>query len=38
MHRTSLEFNNEGDMEEVFHYLDEGDIHYATEMQELSHV
>jgi len=37
-HRTSLEFNNEGDMEEVFRCLDDGEIHYATEVRELSHV
>jgi len=37
-HRTSLEFNNEGDMQEVFHCLDDGEIHYAAEVRELSHV
>jgi len=37
-HRTSLEFNNEGDMQEVFRCLDDGEIHYAAEVQELSHI
>lgn len=36
-HRTSLEFNNEGDLEEVFRCLDDGEIHYAAEVRELSH-
>jgi len=37
-HRTSLEFNNEDDMQEVFRCLDDGEIHYAAEVRELSHV
>ncbi|KDR77538.1 hypothetical protein GALMADRAFT_1326277 [Galerina marginata CBS 339.88] len=30
-HRTSTEFVNEGDMEELFQKLDEGKVHYAKE-------
>jgi hypothetical protein len=37
-HRTSLEFNNEGDMQEVFRCLDDGELHYAAEVREHSHV
>ena len=37
-HRTSLEFNNEGDLQEVFRCLDDGEIHYAKEVRELFHV
>jgi hypothetical protein len=37
-HQTSLEFNNKGDMQEVFRCLDDGEIHYAAEVQVLSHV
>ena len=37
-HRTSLEFNNEGDMQEIFRCLDDGEIHYAAEVRKLSHV
>jgi hypothetical protein len=30
--KTSMEFVNEGDMEELFRCLDEGDVHYAGEV------
>jgi len=32
-HKTSIEFINEGDLEEVFRALDEGDVHYAPEVR-----
>jgi len=32
-HRTSLEFNNEGDLEEVFRCVDNGEIHVAAEVR-----
>ena len=31
-HKTSLEFINEGDMEELFSALDSGEVHYAAEV------
>lgn len=31
-HKTSLEFVNEGDMEELFAALDDGEVHYAAEV------
>lgn len=33
--RTSMEFVNQGDMEELFQCLDDGDIHYAGEVRDL---
>jgi hypothetical protein len=32
-HKTSMEFINEGDMEELFRKLDDNDIHYAGEVR-----
>lgn len=32
-HKTSMEFVNEGDMEELFQKLDDGEIHYAGEVR-----
>jgi len=32
--RTSMEFINEGDMEELFQCLDDGDVHYAAEVRK----
>jgi hypothetical protein len=32
-HKTSMEFVNEGDMEELFRKLDDGEIHYAGEVR-----
>jgi len=34
-HNTSLEFINEGDLEEVFQSLDNGEVHYAPEVRKL---
>jgi hypothetical protein len=34
-HKTSMEFINEGDMEEVFRNLDDGEIHHAGEVSHL---
>jgi hypothetical protein len=34
-HKASMEFINEGDAEELFEKLDNGDIHYATEVRTL---
>jgi hypothetical protein len=34
-HKTSMEFINEGDMEEVFRNLDDGEIHHAGEVSDL---
>ena len=31
-HKTSMEFINEGDLEELFRKLDDGEIHYAGEV------
>ena len=31
-HKTSMEFINEGDLEELFRCLDDGDVHYAAEV------
>jgi hypothetical protein len=31
-HKTSTEFVNEGDMEEMFRSLDDGEVHYAAEV------
>jgi hypothetical protein len=31
-HKTSIEFINEGDLEEAFRSLDKGDVHYAPEV------
>jgi hypothetical protein len=33
-HKTSMEFINEGDLEELFRRLDDGDIHYAAEVRK----
>ena len=33
-HKTSMEFINEGDLEELFRHLDNGDIHYAAEVRK----
>jgi hypothetical protein len=33
-HKTSIEFINEGDLEEVFRALDDGDVHYAPEVRD----
>jgi hypothetical protein len=32
-HKTSMEFVNKGDMEELFQKLDDGEIHYAGEVR-----
>jgi len=32
-HKTSIEFINEGDLEEVFGALDDGEVHYAPEVR-----
>ena len=32
--RTSMEFVNEGDMEELFQCLDDGIVHYAAEVRK----
>jgi hypothetical protein len=32
--KTSMEFTNEGDMEELFRCLDDGDVHYAAEVRK----
>ena len=34
-HRVSLEFINEGDLDELFRALDDGDVHYAGEVRNL---
>lgn len=33
-HKTSVQFINEGDVEELFQHIDEGDVHYAGEVRE----
>lgn len=33
-HKTSLEFINKDDVKEIFHLLDEGEVHYASEVRE----
>jgi len=33
-HKTSMEFINEGDLEELFRRLEDGDIHYAAEVRK----
>lgn len=33
VHKTSMEFVNEGDMEELFWKLDDGEIHYTGEVR-----
>lgn len=33
--RTSMEFINKGDMEELFQCLDDGDMHYAGEVSKV---
>ena len=35
-HKTSTEFVNADDMEELFHNLDNGDIHYAGEVRHFN--
>ena len=32
--RTSMEFINEGDLEELYRHLDDGDVHYAGEVRK----
>ena len=32
MHKTSIEFVNEGDMEELFRCIDKGKVHHAKEV------
>jgi len=34
VYKASMEFINEGDLEELFRCLDDGDIHYAPEVRE----
>lgn len=34
-HKTSLEFINEGDLEEAFRSLDKGEVHYAPEVRKI---
>ena len=34
-HRASLEFINEGDLDELFQGLDDGDIHHAGEVRNM---
>jgi hypothetical protein len=36
--KTSMEFINDKDMEEVFRCLDDGEIHYAGEVRRLSNL
>ena len=33
-HKTSMEFINEGDLEELFRCLEDGDIHYVAEVRK----
>lgn len=33
--RTSMEFINEGDLEELYRHLDDGDVHYAGEVRKI---
>lgn len=33
-HNTSMEFVNEGDLEEAFQSLDDGEVHYAPEVRK----
>jgi len=37
-HKTSMEFINEGDLEELFRCLDDGDIHYAAEVRKFPRI
>jgi hypothetical protein len=34
-HKTSMEFINEGDLEEAFQLLKKGDVHYAPEVRKI---